>query len=655
MSTTDVAKGRASRALAAPELLQGQLEPVHAASSSVAALSLLPAIQVAWADGEVQAEERELILRLAREHGLMDDAAVMAKINRWLEVPPSDAETREAIAELRGLHAAGSEAERREVDRVVGWARAVAKASGGILGAFAVSDDERREIERFEAALAPGVGGGAQEHKAEPASRLKALEVMRDLLLERLNADTEHIDLVPPGRHPQWPQPSPRGANFPPAVFGIPESDYRDYMEKVVARYVKSLTLGWRDALHLAAATPGVARIDDHEFSRLMFDTPFARFLVPAEDPKDAAQFSHVPGFAGPAGGLYKADFTPMAVWKPLPGLTLAGAVGLFRLEGERLVPLAIGLDGKVFTPEGGQSWARARCFLLQCCSVSLVIGVHPLLHFPMDSVIAVSREALPREHPVARLVEAHSYLHLPLDYGVCWNARSAAHNHQSEIYTALPARRDDVFGATAAYYGGIPGNAGYPGFRFPLSAPVFPGQYCRFLRDYHEVVLAFCRRVAAACPADDPALAAWGEALHRALPGFPSAAALRDGEVLARTLCGFVHSVAVWHSSDHYAYSQEPVNKVPQRLRVPLPTGDDAPIPLSEWMRPVDLFRQEVARRLFYEAHTVRSILEVDYQFDAPALRQATSDFHEALRACDRAQPKRYIPLERMACSIQF
>src|SRR5690606_4324777 len=124
---------------------------------------------------------------------------------------------------------------------------------------------------------------------------------------------------------------------------------------------------------------------------------------------------------------------------------------------------------------------------------------------------------------------------------------------------------------------------------------------------EYYDAILPFCRRVAQAVPAGDPALAAWGRELAAALPGFPTADELEDREVLARALCGFIHTVSVWHSADHHTYGLHPVNAVPQRLRVPPPTGDDPRIPLRDWVHPADTTRQEIARRLFYEAHTIR------------------------------------------------
>jgi hypothetical protein len=272
-----------------------------------------------------------------------------------------------------------------------------------------------------------------------------------------------------------------------------------------------------------------------------------------------------------------------------------------------------------------------------------------------MDSVIGVTREALPETHPIARLVEAHAYLQLPLDYGVRWNPRSVACNNQAEIYTPFPTPGEGNFRGFADYHAGIEGNSAYPAYRFPLGPPDFPGPYCVFLRAYYDVILAFCRCIAREVDVEDAAVKRWAAALHEFLPGFPSPEAIVDREVLARALTGFVHTVSVWHSAEHHVYGELPVRLVPQRLRVPPPTGNDAPIPTDQWVRATDVFRQEMARRMFYEAHTVRSMTEVDYGFTEAALKAAAADLVDALRRCDENVPRRYLPLERIACSIQF
>ncbi|HVU04537.1 MAG TPA: hypothetical protein VHE30_22420 [Polyangiaceae bacterium] len=647
----------ASRAkLAAPTELEQQLEPLHEASTHLVLLTILPAIQVAWADGTVQERERRLILELAEREGLTADAAAMAKVHRWLAAPPPDHEIKETLTELRALLDA-KDGDPELLEKVVGWARDVAAADGGVLGLGAVGSEEKRMIGWLESTLeAEDEVSGAPSIRSRPAAGgLPGLSVMRELLLERLASTFEHAHLVPADANTMWPRPCPRHpGEMPPAVFAVPEDEYREFSSKILNRYIRSLTLGVPHALRVATRH-AVAPMDDRELARIVWETPFSRLLVPTLDPVDVTRFGSAVAEAEALGRPHKLDVSHLSRQTPLPDVTMAPTVALFAVRDDGLRVVAIAVAGRTFRPEDGESWARARYFLLQGCSLALVAGIHSTLHFPMDSVIGVTREVLPGTHPVARVVEAHAYLELPLDYGVRWNPRSVAANNQAEIYTPFPTPGEGNFRGFADYHAGLEGNSAYPPYRFPLEPPAFPGPYCEFLRAYYDVVLAFCRRVAENVDPTDPALERWAAALHGFLPGFPSSAALADREVLARALAGFVHTGSVWHSAEHHVYGELPVRVVPQRLRIPAPTGNDVPIPTDQWVRSTDVFRQEMARRMFYEAHTVRSILEVDYGFETTALRDAAADFAVALRECDGRVPKRFMPLDRIACSIQF
>lgn len=641
------------RPLAPRPLLDRHLDAVHAIASEQLLASLLPAIEVAWADGVVQDREREVVFELAKECGLDQDAAAMARVHAWLDTPPNKQESREALVRLREL---GRQRGRAALVEIFEGARAVARADGGVLGLGSVNADERRAIEWLETVLQ----SEWDERETRPdglSPLIGVLEVFRELLVGRTKADTTHREVIPRGEHSMWPQPSPWGADrFPPAVLGVPHSEYLEYMEVIVGRYLRSLEDGWWDAICHAAMHPGVATLCDEELGALVLSAPFGRFLCPSFDPPDLASFGELVEEAARVGTPYKVDMRHLGACVALPGMYLASSVGLFALRGEELVTIAIEVDGRVFVPDQSESWARARYFLVQGCAVTVVLGAHPLLHFPMDSVIGVTRSIVPPRHPLARVIETHAWLHLPLDYGVTYNERSVAHNHQREIYTPFPTRRDDIFQhLVSEFFVGTPGNSARPSYVYPMGPPSFPGRYAEFLACYYETLLSFCRRVAAAIAPDDPVVAAWGAALHELLPGFPSAEALREGEVLARALCGFVHTVSVWHSADHHTYGQWPVNKIPQRLRVPPPTGDDEPVPLARWIRADDIVRQEISRRLFYSAHTVRNILSVDYGFEQPELVAAVQELHAALRECDRRQPIRYIALDDIACSLQF
>lgn len=634
-------------------VLDRHLDAVHTAAVEQLLAGLLPAIEIAWADGVVQDRERELVLELAREAGLECDVEAMERLHAWLADPPNKRECCAALEQLREL---GRTRGQSVFAEVLARAEAVARADGGVLGFCRASADERRAIEWLEMVLE-----AAPEQRRVNSDRLSpvlgVLSAFKQLLADRAQADTVHRDVVPDGEHGMWPQPCPWGARFAPSVLSVPRCEYLEYMHVIVGRYLRSLKESWWDAICHAAMYPGLMPMRDEDLGELLFGAPFARFFCPSFDPPDFARFGPLLEEARQIGTPYKVDMSHLAGCETLPGMYSAPTVGLFALRDDGVpVVVAIEVGGRMFRPDDSESWERARYFLIQGCSMSVVLGAHPQLHFPMDSVIGVTREVVPADHPLARVIEPHAWLHLPLDYGVMFDERSVAHNHQKEIYTPFPIRRDDVFThCVSEFYVGTPGNSARPPYRYPMAPPSFPGPYAEFLASYYEVLLGFTRRVAAAISSDDPIIAAWGAALHRLIPGFPSVEQLRDPEILARAICGFIHSVSVWHSADHHTFGSWPVNKIPQRLRVPPPTGDDEPVPLDRWVSGVDIVRQELARQLFYEAHTIRSILEVDYGFEQPELVAAVAELHEALRRCDREQPTRYISLDRIACSLQF
>jgi hypothetical protein len=484
-----------------------------------------------------------------------------------------------------------------------------------------------------------------------------ALRMGFDLMTSILKAPAMPASVLDGVSLDPMPQASPwSAARMPPAVLGIARPEYREYMHTIVARYAGSLKSCWRDALDYAVRSHGALDMSEDDFGRMVWESPLSRLLVSTLDAVDLERFEDVIVAAGP-GTLFKVDHSYLDGHTPVDGCSVAPTVGLFLLDGQRLRPLAISVRDAVFEPADGTAFKAARCFFLQGCSLHLVLGVHPHLHFPMDSVIAVSRQLLPEGHPVRCVVEAHSYLHLPLNYGVLHNPRSVAHNPQGEIYAGFPASREDIMTGIGDCYAGIDGNSAYPGFRYPMTAPLVVGPYGAFLRSYYGVILDFCRDVCGQLDADDSDLGAWAEALHALLPGFPTAQAVADPEVLARALAGFVHSVSVWHSTEHHAYSEQECTAVPLRLRIPEPIrGMTDATGMGDWLSRADVFRHYLTREMFFKAHTVRSILDVDYGFDSVDLERSAAVFLKALRSNDSAQAgRRYIPLRRIACSLQF
>jgi hypothetical protein len=57
-------------------------------AETLAAVSFIPMIEVAWSDGSIAPEEREAVLNAAAAQGIPADSAALRIINHWLEQRP---------------------------------------------------------------------------------------------------------------------------------------------------------------------------------------------------------------------------------------------------------------------------------------------------------------------------------------------------------------------------------------------------------------------------------------------------------------------------------------------------------------------------------------------------------------------------------------
>lgn len=119
------------------------------------AVTLVPLARVAWADGAVDAREREAIVRAAGEKGLTEGTPAHRMLTSWLDARPGDAMLLAWKQYVRGIWPKLSDPEREELrTRVVGLARGVAEAAGGFLGLGSkVSPAEAAILAEIEAAL----------------------------------------------------------------------------------------------------------------------------------------------------------------------------------------------------------------------------------------------------------------------------------------------------------------------------------------------------------------------------------------------------------------------------------------------------------------------------------------------------------------------
>jgi hypothetical protein len=147
------ALGRAS-GIDDPDLL-ARLAELGIRPETLAALTLIPLIETAWADGVMHAKEREAVLAGAAASGIVPESASYRLLELWtLERPAAEIAViwREFIAAIaKSLTARERESLRA---KVIGRAWAVASAAGGFLDATPnVSPEEHAALDALGAAF----------------------------------------------------------------------------------------------------------------------------------------------------------------------------------------------------------------------------------------------------------------------------------------------------------------------------------------------------------------------------------------------------------------------------------------------------------------------------------------------------------------------
>ncbi len=123
-------------------------------SNTIAALSLVPLIAVAWADGSIQDNERTAILQGAHGKGLEQGTDGYELLQSWLARKPSEELFTAWEAYIKTLTVQLNEEQNRLLkNQILGFAKMVAAAAGGILGFGKVSGDEEKVLNRIDAAF----------------------------------------------------------------------------------------------------------------------------------------------------------------------------------------------------------------------------------------------------------------------------------------------------------------------------------------------------------------------------------------------------------------------------------------------------------------------------------------------------------------------
>lgn len=442
---------------------------------------------------------------------------------------------------------------------------------------------------------------------------------------------------------------------MPPTVLRVPPSEYATYMSTVVRRYAETLVTHWPRAMAEVAKHACPEPLSDDDVCEMIYHGAMARALTAEIDEEAAQLFADELASPRHGGRFVLNDMRCLeVVTEYLPGMYGSPSLTLFEEADDRLYLRAIALGSLVLRPEDGAAWELARYFVVQGSAYVLTVGTHPRFHLPMDVINAVTRKVLPAGHVLRALIEPHCFISLCVNHAVLYHRMSVVWNDQAHPYAPYATDRQEQLRLFKVGYAGHRGLPVWKPYRWPMAMPEVVGPYGRFLKAYHAVIARHVERTLESVQPGDPHVVTWAQEISQQLPGFPGLLEIAQPGVLARAVTSFVAGVSLHHSSDHANYGGSNPFKAPLRLRVPPPSSRQIPkFELSRLVWRRDMFRQLMAHEMFFKVHTIKPLVDVQYNFVAPELAGSARRFVEELRAC-KPGTRQYVPLEMIGTSIQ-
>jgi hypothetical protein len=480
------------------------------------------------------------------------------------------------------------------------------------------------------------------------------------------------------GRKGPWPQPSPtEPLGTSPEVLHLPWRETVDWYRHIGFRYVRDLFLFGPVAFVRALGFTKLPEITDAAFADALTRGIYSRFLSPL-DADDTKTFG---GRYDPSDGAtyYKIDFTPIDQVQPYEGMYVSKTITLVRRTSATstefsVLAIAIGEAKLVVGPSDAAAWQLAKYYVLMGCSYGTLFTGHPNVHFPYDTINAITKGSIPVDHLLFKVLIPHLRFSLVLDNAVLQSPGSVISNFRGSIYDPFTATASDgLMSFFVAGHRGIRGNSAYPAYRYPSSRDelrVPPTRYGEFLRLYFEPFHALATSVVAEIPEGELGyVEEWSRWIRTWLPTFPELHFRHldeHGVHASRAKLAFALAVTMWdvtvvHSTDHQDFATNiPVEWKCFRLRVPAPVStNEKPIDRQRLSRKIDLFKSHLAHRMFFAPTNVTKLMDVDYRFDSGTLREAQNRFKEELRAVDASldakSVPRYLAIGEVAASIQY
>lgn len=449
-----------------------------------------------------------------------------------------------------------------------------------------------------------------------------------------------------------WPSPSPRLPDqLPPRVMNVPKQEINEFFQKVVSRYKKTLLYKWPKAVRFAFKNQYLEYVADTEFENYFNYSCFSQFLTNAFDENDFLTFKD---YDIQTKEWYKADFTNTATLETLKDCYVTPSRVLFKKNQAGVFQLkAIELNGEVFDSDC-QAWPLVKAFALQNAAIHIIYFQHSLLHFPLDSINAITKSVLPQNHIVSRLLMPHFYMQLPLDFAVTFVNKSVLHNDQSNAFTPFVHTTESVFDFMGIAYSGKEGKKCFPAYQFSIHPPNWPTEYGEITRAMYQIIYQFVEKVVENIPKNDATLRRWANCIAELIPGFPNEEQLFEEDILVKVLSSIILNVSWQHSADHSSYSHMKITKVPVRLRIAPPQKTDTIDLNRKAIYFEDIFRHYMFMEMYGKPTTVKKLIEVAYDFEAELQKELDEFIRNIKQLYKTTNASHYIDLEEIATSIQ-
>ena len=470
-------------------------------------------------------------------------------------------------------------------------------------------------------------------------------------------------------RRGPWPQPNPtHPVREAPAVLHLPFMMWVDWYLHIGLRYIWNIFTFTIPAFIYAIFHPNAKESSDAEFASRFETDAYSKFLNPTLDPPDKKTFAKFLKSPKPGTKFFKVDFSVIDRMTPLKGIYAAATVTLFKKEKNGpLEAVAISFGKFVVTPANNDTWRLAKFYVIQAAATTIIFSAHALLHFPVDSLNAVSLTTFPMDHVIFKLLYPHLRFTLPLDYAVLETNTSPLENKQIFIQNAGPAPGSSLRQLVAALFSGVmypdgTWNSSYPHYDY-MDPKAREGvtEYAAFNKEYYETIHTFVKKVVKDVRKDDKFVLRWAGYVKNQVPGFPDEKEIQKPGMLAKVLALYIWDVSVGHAVDHYNQGTLNLNENPMRVRIEPPGGPDTikNFDVNKVMTFWDVVRYRLFWKMFITPTNVTLLHNVNYNFDQPELIQANNDFLQALRETEAGLAakgiKNYIPLKKISRTIQY